>query len=116
MISRTILATGIQYNYSGHDEWQQIAPGLASLEDADEIRGKALLAFERAEELAGLGQAAPEAIQQLLTLALVGAGTVGVDMASTPGEMSRIGVARDFRHIDPRATDLALLSAEQPSA
>ena len=53
MICRTtssILATGIQYNYFGHDEWQQIAPGLTSLEDADEIRGKVLLAFERAEE------------------------------------------------------------------
>lgn len=33
-----ILATGIQYNYFGHDEWQQIAPGLASLEDADDAR------------------------------------------------------------------------------
>lgn len=79
-----ILATGIQYNYFGHDEWQQIAPGLESLDDADEIRGKVLLAFERAEELAALGHAAPELIQQLLTFVLVGGGTVGVEMASTP--------------------------------
>src|SRR5205823_4380496 len=67
-----ILATGIRYNYFGHDEWQQIAPGLESLDDADEIRGKVLLAFERAEELAALGHAAPELIQQLLTFVLVG--------------------------------------------
>jgi NADH dehydrogenase len=83
-----ILATGIQYNYFGHQHWQQIAPGLASLEDADEIRGKVLLAFERAEELAGLGHAAPEVIQQLLTFVLIGAGTVGVEMAGTLAEMS----------------------------
>jgi NADH dehydrogenase len=106
-----ILATGIQYNYFGHDEWQQIAPGLASLEDADEIRGRVLLAFERAEELAALGHAAPDVIQKLLTFVLVGAGTVGVEMASTLAEMSRIALAHDFRHIDPRSAQVHLYEA-----
>src|SRR6059036_1561021 len=49
-----ILATGVQYNYFGHDEWSRIAPGLVSLSDADRIRAKVLLSFERAEELAAL--------------------------------------------------------------
>jgi NADH dehydrogenase len=89
-----ILATGIQYNYFGHREWQQVAPGLASSEDAHEIRGKVLMAFERAEKLAALGHAAPQAIDQLLTFVLVGAGTVGVEMASTLAEMSRVALAR----------------------
>jgi NADH:ubiquinone reductase (H+-translocating) len=107
-----VLATGIQYNYFGHDEWQQIAPGLESLEDADQIRGKILLAFERAEELAALGNGTPQAVQQLLTFVLVGAGTVGVEMASTMAEMSRIALARDFRHIDPRSAQILLYEAE----
>jgi NADH dehydrogenase len=107
-----ILATGIQYNYFGHEEWQQFAPGLESLEDADQIRGKVLLAFERAEELAAMGKAAPDAIQKLLTFVLVGAGTVGVEMASTLAEMSRIALAHDFRHIDPRLTQVILYEAE----
>jgi len=107
-----ILATGVQYNYFGHDEWRQIAPGLTSLEDADKIRGKVLLAFERAEKLAALGHAAPEVIQKLLTFVLVGAGTVGVEMASTLAEMSRFTLPRDFRHIDPRATQILLYEAE----
>ena len=106
-----ILATGIQYNYFGHDEWQQFAPGLESLEDADEIRGKVLVAFERAEELAALGHAAPEDIQRLLTFVLVGAGTVGVEMASTMAEMSRLALAHDFRHIDPRSAQILLYEA-----
>jgi NADH:ubiquinone reductase (H+-translocating) len=106
-----ILATGIQYNYFGHNEWQQIAPGLESLEDADEIRGKVLLAFERAEELAALGHASPEVVQQLLTFVLVGAGTVGVEMASTLAEMSRFALKRDFRHIDPSAAKILLYEA-----
>lgn len=107
-----ILATGIQYNYFGHDEWRQIAPGLTSLEDADEIRAKILLAFERAEKLAALGRTAPEAIQQLLTFALVGGGTVGVEMASTLAEMSRVALAHDFRNIDPRQARIVLYEAE----
>jgi NADH dehydrogenase len=106
-----ILSTGIQYNYFGHDDWQLIAPGLESLEDADEIRGKILLAFERAEELAALGHAAPEVIQQLLTFVLVGGGTVGVEMASTLAEMSRVALRRDFRHIDPGAAKILLYEA-----
>ena len=58
-----------------------MAPGLESLDDADLIRGKILLAFERAEEMAALGHADTEGIRQLLTFVLVGAGTVGVEMA-----------------------------------
>jgi len=49
-----ILATGVQYNYFGHDDWAQIATGLISLRDADKIRAKVLLAFEHAEEIAAL--------------------------------------------------------------
>jgi len=107
-----ILATGIQYNYFGHDDWRQVAPGLESLDDADLIRGKVLLAFERAEEVAALGQGTPQTIQQLLTFVLVGAGTVGVEMASTLAEMSRMALAHDFRHIDPRSARILLYEAE----
>ncbi len=106
-----ILATGIQYNYFGHDDWRQVAPGLASLEDADHIRAKILSAFERAEEVAALGEASAEEIEQLLTFVLVGAGTVGVEMAGTMAEMSRIALARDFRHIDPRLAKILLYEA-----
>ena len=105
-----ILATGIRYNYFGHDEWREFAPGLESLGDADLIRGKVLLAFERAEELASSGQAASE-IQRQLTFALVGAGTVGVEMASTLAEMSRMALSHDFRHIDPASARICLYEA-----
>jgi len=92
-----VLATGITYNYFGHDEWKQIAPGLESLDDADRIRGKILLPFETAERIAAGGTANREMIQRLLTFVLVGAGTVGVEMASTMAEMMRMALAHDFR-------------------
>jgi NADH dehydrogenase len=76
-----ILATGIRYNYFGHDEWRPVAPGLESLDDADLIRGKIPLAFERAEAMASTSQALEEVpaeeIRRLLTFALVGAGGSG---------------------------------------
>jgi len=106
-----VLATGIQYNYFGHEDWRRTAPGLESLDDADLIRGKILLAFERAEEIAALDQADTEKIRQLLTFVLVGAGTVGVEMASTLAEMSRMALAHDFRHIDPRSAGILLYEA-----
>src|SRR5713101_5307643 len=103
-----ILATGIQYNYFGHDEWRQFAPGLESLDDADVIRGKILRAFERAEEMASIEQAGSEEIRRELTFALVGAGTVGVEMAGTLAEMSRMALAHDFHHIDARSARILL--------
>lgn len=110
-----ILATGIRYNYFGHDEWRQFAPGLESLDDADVIRSKILLAFERAEAVASKSEALKEVprqeIRRLLTFALVGAGTVGVEMASTLAEMSRMALAHDFRHIDPTTARILLYEA-----
>src|SRR3984885_15166538 len=106
-----ILATGIQYNYFGHDEWRHLAPGLESLDDADLIRGKVLTAFERAEQMAALDKSNTSGIKQLLTFVLVGAGTVGVEMASTLAEMSRMALTHDFRHIDPRSARILLYEA-----
>ncbi len=110
-----ILATGIRYNYFGHDQWRAFAPGLESLDDADVIRSKVLLAFERAEALASASHAPKETpteeVGRLLTFALVGAGTVGVEMASTLAEMSHMALAHDFRHIDPRTARILLYEA-----
>jgi NADH:ubiquinone reductase (H+-translocating) len=106
-----ILATGIQYNYFGHNEWRHFAPGLESLDDADLIRGKILRAYERAEEMASIEHAGPNEVRRQLTFALVGAGTVGVEMASTLAEMSRMALAHDFRHIDPTSARILLFEA-----
>src|SRR6185312_1799961 len=110
-----IVSPGIRYNYFGHDEWRAFAPGLESLDDADVIRSKILLAFERAEAMASAAHAKTqiqsEEIRRLLTFALVGAGTVGVEMAGTLAEMSRMALAHDFRHIDPRTARILLYEA-----
>lgn len=106
-----ILATGIRYNYFGHEEWQDIAPGLDSVDDADRIRGKILTAFETAERAAAEPGAEPRHIEDLLRFILVGGGTAGVEMAGTIAEMARMALTGDFRHIDPRSSHILLFEA-----
>jgi NADH:ubiquinone reductase (H+-translocating) len=106
-----ILATGIEYNYFGHEEWKSIAPGLASVDDADRIRGKILMAFESAERLAAGGKADADVLRELMTFVQVGGGTAGVEMAGTMAEMAGMALAKDFRHIDPRTARILLLEA-----
>lgn len=106
-----ILATGIQYNYFGHEEWKQLAPGLDSIDDADRIRGKILAAFEAAESMAATGEANVDAIRDLLTFVVVGGGTAGVELAGTIAELARVALARDFRHIDLHSTRILLFEA-----
>jgi NADH:quinone reductase (non-electrogenic) len=106
-----VLATGIHYNYFGHEEWKKLAPGLDSVDDADRIRGKILMAFETAERLAAEGQADPEVLEELLTFILVGGGTAGVEMAGTIAEMARMALTDEFRYIDPRSAHILLFEA-----
>src|SRR5246127_4474917 len=106
-----VLATGIQVNYFGHEEWKAAAPGLDGLDNADRIRTRILRAFEEAERHARCADADKAQIQELLTFVLVGAGTVGVELASTIAEMARMALAHDFRHIDPRSAQILLYEA-----
>src|SRR6202030_1198692 len=91
-----ILATGARHSYFGHPEWERLAPGLKSLEDAVEIRRRILLAFEYAEKISD-----PAARAAALTFVIIGGGPTGVEMAGAIAEIARYTLARDFRHIDP---------------
>src|ERR1700704_2768051 len=52
-----IVAAGASHAYFGHDEWEPLAPGLKTIEDALEIRRRVLLTFELAERQAATGAA-----------------------------------------------------------
>jgi len=101
-----VLATGAAHGYFGRDEWAAFAPGLKTLEDATAIRRRLLLAFERAEMAAN-----PEECARLLTVAIVGGGPTGVELAGAIAELARRTLARDFRSIDPAKTRVILVEA-----
>lgn len=103
-----VLATGIHVNYFGRDEWKPIAPGLDSLDDADYIRGEILMAFEEAERNSACCNFNQDLMRQQLTFIIVGGGTVGVELAGTIAEMTKMALTHDFRHIDTRSATILL--------
>ena len=101
-----ILATGARHGYFGHQEWEPLAPGLKSLEDALEIRKRILTAFEVAERTNDAAER-----KAALTFIVVGGGPTGVEMAGTIAEIARFTLAQDFQHIDPTLARVILLDA-----
>ena len=99
-----VLAIGAGHSYFGHDEWEALAPGLKTLEDALEIRRRVLLAYEKAERESDAAERAA-----LLTFVVIGGGATGVELAGALGEISRQTIARDFRSIDPTRARILLL-------
>ncbi len=101
-----VVAAGASHAYFGHDDWEPLAPGLKTIEDALEIRRRVLLAFEIAEREAVLtGQHWP------LNFVIVGAGPTGVELAGTLAEIARKSLAHNFRAIDPQKTRVLLVEA-----
>ncbi|HEU0274347.1 MAG TPA: NAD(P)/FAD-dependent oxidoreductase [Candidatus Udaeobacter sp.] len=103
-----ILATGARHSYFGHNEWERLAPGLKSLEDAIELRRRILLAFEYAEKIDD--EAARKAA---MTFVIIGGGPTGVEMAGAIAEISRHTLAKDFRHIDPSQARVILIEGDR---
>src|SRR5271165_134650 len=99
-----IVAAGASHAYFGHDEWEPLAPGLKTIEDALEIRRRVLLAFELAER-----QAASGGGQVQLNFVIVGGGPTGVELAGTLSEIARRALADEFNSIDPKRTRIILL-------
>jgi len=100
-----IVSGGSQYSYFGHDEWQEHAAELKSLEGALTIRRHILAAFEAAEL-----EPDPARQAELLTFVVVGAGPTGVEMAGQIAEIAR-DVRGDFRTFDPRTARILLVEA-----
>lgn len=101
-----VLATGASHNYFGRTDWEALAPGLKTIEDATEIRRRVLLAFELAERSARLDGA-----EEPINFVVVGAGPTGVELAGTLIEIARRVLATDFRTINPARARVILVEA-----
>ncbi|HEX6466137.1 MAG TPA: NAD(P)/FAD-dependent oxidoreductase, partial [Terriglobales bacterium] len=99
-----VVAAGATHSYFGHPEWEVLAPGLKTIEDATEIRRRVLLAFELAERETSLyGASSP------LNFVVVGAGPTGVELAGAISDISKTVMRPDFRAIDPARARVVLL-------
>ncbi len=101
-----ILAPGARHSYFGHEDWENNAPGLKTLEDALHIREKILTSFERAEQLYGM----PEA-EAFLTFVIVGGGPTGVEIAGALAEIAKNTMLPDFPLLQEKDIKIYLVEA-----
>ena len=99
-----IVAPGSRHSYFSHPEWEAIAPGLKSIDDAIVIRQRFLLAFERAEK----AQSEAERRSQL-TFVVVGGGPTGVELAGMLPLIARHALPDEFRNVDTSTSRIILL-------
>ncbi|HTR72895.1 MAG TPA: NAD(P)/FAD-dependent oxidoreductase [Solirubrobacteraceae bacterium] len=101
-----IVAAGATHSYFGHDDFAPLAPGLKTVDDALELRGRIFGAFEMAEL-----EEDPQARRTWMTFAVIGAGPTGVEMAGQIAELSRRSLKHNFHRIDPADARVLLLDA-----
>jgi len=99
-----IVATGSTHSYFGRDDWEKVAPGLKTIEDATEIRRRILFAFEAAER-----EPDHQKQREWLTFVLVGAGPTGVELAGALAEIANDTLKHDFRHINSKDAQIILV-------
>jgi NADH dehydrogenase len=99
-----IVATGATQSYFGHDELARYAPGMKTIDDALELRRRIFGAFEMAEVATD-----PEEQRQWLTVAIVGAGPTGVELAGQVRSLAVRCLKGEYRNIDPASVRVLLL-------
>jgi NADH:quinone reductase (non-electrogenic) len=101
-----IVAAGAGQSYFGNNHFAEHAPGMKSIDDALELRGRIFGAFERAEVAED-----PDTRKRLLTFVVIGAGPTGVEMVGQIAELAHRALLRDFRRIDTATARIVLLDA-----
>ena len=101
-----IIATGAQYNYFGNDEWEPIAPGLKSIDDAVRIRERILFSLEKAEKIPEVEDRKP-----YLTFVVIGGGPTGVELAGSIAEIAKRNMMREYRNFHKNETTVYLIEA-----
>jgi NADH dehydrogenase len=99
-----IVAAGANQSYFGNDHFAEFAPGMKTIDDALEVRGRILGAFELAERSSD-----PDQRERLLTFTVVGAGPTGVELAGQIAELATQTLKGEFRHIDSTHARVILL-------
>lgn len=101
-----VVAAGATHSYFGHAEWEPLAPGLKTIEDATEIRRRVFTAFEAAERTSDR-----EERKRQLNFVVVGGGPTGVELSGALAEIARRSLRYDFLEINPAEANIVLIEA-----
>ena len=99
-----VLAAGAHHHYFGNEQWERLAPGLKTVEDATRIRSRILYAFEAAEKAVDA-----DTRRAWLTFVVVGGGPTGAELAGALGELANDTLRHDFRSMDPAEAQIILV-------
>jgi NADH dehydrogenase len=99
-----IVAAGVGQSYFGHSEFALYAPGMKTIDDALELRRRIFGAFELAELATD-----PDQQRRWLTIAIVGAGPTGVELAGQICDLAKRSLRGEFRTFDPSTVRVVLL-------
>ncbi len=99
-----VIATGSQTQFLGVDGAPRYSLSMRTLEDAVRIRDRIIANFERATVCAD-----PERRRQLLTIAIVGGGATGVELAGALIELVRSTLSKDYPTLNPQEVKIILI-------
>ncbi len=103
-----LLAAGARTGYFGHDEWANHSLGLKSLADAQAIRRTVLSNLERAELTTDEAERG-----RLMTVAIVGGGPTGVELAGAFADLVHRSLKSNFRRIDTAKLRIILIEGSE---
>ena len=103
-----VLAAGARTGYFGNDGWASHSLGLKSLADAQNIRRTVLSNLERAELTTDIAER-----QRLMTVAIVGGGPTGVELAGAFSDLVHRSLKGDFRRIDTEKLRIILIEGSE---
>lgn len=101
-----ILAAGSAQFYFGNDRLAETTFSMKDVDQAEEIRNHVLRAFEKAQT-----ETDPEKRKQLMTVAIVGGGPTGVELAGAYAELFKNDFKKDFPSLDMSQARIALIEA-----
>lgn len=101
-----LLAAGARTGYFGNDQWAEHTLGLKSLADAQAIRRRVLSNLERAELTENEAER-----RRLMTVAIVGGGPTGVELAGAFSDLVHRSLKSNFRRIDTGKLRIVLVEA-----
>ncbi len=102
-----VVATGVENNYFGRDDWAEYAPGMKSLSQALKVRSRVLNAFEQAELARARGD--HDEIPSWLTFVVIGAGATGVELSGAIKQLAVDRLASEFKNLDVARTRVVLV-------
>lgn len=99
-----VLAAGSATTYFGHDQFSAHTLSIHDLQEAERLRDQVLMAFEQAAR-----EPDPRRRARLMSIAIVGGGPTGVELAGAFAELIHGSLRKDYPTLDMSAARVTLI-------